>query len=166
MPTPSAEKRTSLNRERALQAAVELADDQGIDAASMRNLASRRGGGEMPRRTASRTRPSRLSSSSRYRALLTEPVHGPVSTRRAVGSARLVDRQLVVARVEELEAPPAGVGEGFSSDPSTCGDHGSLRLFEIVGLEGREGHRRLAASGQADLDWTALDRCGGSTGVR
>jgi AcrR family transcriptional regulator len=40
MPT-SAEERTPLNRERAVRTAVELADKQGIDAVSMRNLASR-----------------------------------------------------------------------------------------------------------------------------
>lgn len=34
-------QRTPLSRERALQAAVDLADDKGIDAVSMRNLASR-----------------------------------------------------------------------------------------------------------------------------
>lgn len=43
MPSPSAEKRTPLDRERALQAAVELADTGGIDALSMRKLASRLG---------------------------------------------------------------------------------------------------------------------------
>ena len=43
MPPPSAEKRTPLNRERALQAAIEVADNEGIDALSMRNLASQLG---------------------------------------------------------------------------------------------------------------------------
>lgn len=43
MPPSSTEKRTPLNRERALRAAVELADNEGIDAVSMRNLASRLG---------------------------------------------------------------------------------------------------------------------------
>jgi AcrR family transcriptional regulator len=40
---PSTEKRTPLSRERAVRAAVELADNEGIDAVSMRNLASRLG---------------------------------------------------------------------------------------------------------------------------
>lgn len=40
MPPPSAEKRTPLDRQRAVQAAVELADTKGIDAVSMRNLAT------------------------------------------------------------------------------------------------------------------------------
>jgi AcrR family transcriptional regulator len=43
VPPPSAEPRTPLNRERALRAAVALADGEGIDALSMRNLASRLG---------------------------------------------------------------------------------------------------------------------------
>ncbi len=42
MPT-SADKRTPLSRQRALQAAIELADTKGIDALSMRNLASQLG---------------------------------------------------------------------------------------------------------------------------
>lgn len=41
--SPSDEKRTPLNRQRALRAAVELADSEGIDAVSMRNLASQLG---------------------------------------------------------------------------------------------------------------------------
>lgn len=40
---PSTEKRTPLNRQRALRTAVGLADEEGIDAVSMRNLASRLG---------------------------------------------------------------------------------------------------------------------------
>ncbi len=43
MPPPSTEKRTPLSRQRALQAAIELADTKGIDALSMRNLASQLG---------------------------------------------------------------------------------------------------------------------------
>jgi AcrR family transcriptional regulator len=43
VPPSSVEKRTPLDRQRALQAAVELADTGGIDAVSMRNLASRLG---------------------------------------------------------------------------------------------------------------------------
>jgi AcrR family transcriptional regulator len=43
VPPPSTEKRTPLNRQRALQAAVELADNEGIEALSMRKLASRLG---------------------------------------------------------------------------------------------------------------------------
>jgi AcrR family transcriptional regulator len=40
---PSTEKRTPLNRKRALQAAIKLADLEGIDALSMRKLSSRLG---------------------------------------------------------------------------------------------------------------------------
>lgn len=43
VPPPSTEKRTPLNRQRALQAAAELADAKGMDAVSMRNLASQFG---------------------------------------------------------------------------------------------------------------------------
>jgi AcrR family transcriptional regulator len=43
MPPPSSEKRTPLNRERAIRTAVELADIEGLDALSMRNLAVRLG---------------------------------------------------------------------------------------------------------------------------
>jgi AcrR family transcriptional regulator len=43
MPPPSSEKRTPLNRERAIRTAVELADIEGLDALSMRNLAMRLG---------------------------------------------------------------------------------------------------------------------------
>lgn len=43
MPQPSLEKRTPLNRQRAFQAALELADTKGIDALSMRNLAAQLG---------------------------------------------------------------------------------------------------------------------------
>jgi AcrR family transcriptional regulator len=43
VPPSSTEKRTPLTRERALRAAVELADAQGIEAVSMRNLASQLG---------------------------------------------------------------------------------------------------------------------------
>lgn len=44
MPPPSTgEKRTPLNRQRALRAAVKLADNEGLEAVSMRNLASRLG---------------------------------------------------------------------------------------------------------------------------
>jgi AcrR family transcriptional regulator len=41
VPPPASEKRTPLSRKRALRAAVALADSEGIDAVSMRNLASR-----------------------------------------------------------------------------------------------------------------------------
>ncbi len=41
MSEPSSAKRTPLTRDRALRTAVELADSQGIEALSMRNLASR-----------------------------------------------------------------------------------------------------------------------------
>jgi AcrR family transcriptional regulator len=40
---PSTEERTPLNRQRALRAAVELADSDGLEAVTMRNLASRLG---------------------------------------------------------------------------------------------------------------------------
>jgi AcrR family transcriptional regulator len=40
MPPPSSEKRTPLNRERAIRTAVELADTKGLGALSMRNLAA------------------------------------------------------------------------------------------------------------------------------
>jgi AcrR family transcriptional regulator len=40
MPPSSSEKRTPLTRERAIRTAVELADTKGLDALSMRNLAS------------------------------------------------------------------------------------------------------------------------------
>ncbi len=43
MPSPSTPDRTPLNRQRALLAAVDLADGEGIEAVSMRNLASRLG---------------------------------------------------------------------------------------------------------------------------
>jgi AcrR family transcriptional regulator len=43
VPPPSAKKRTPLDRQRALQTAVELADTGGIDALSMRNLAAQLG---------------------------------------------------------------------------------------------------------------------------
>jgi hypothetical protein len=43
VPPPSTPERTPLTRQRALDAAVELADRDGIDAVSMRNLASRLG---------------------------------------------------------------------------------------------------------------------------
>jgi AcrR family transcriptional regulator len=43
LPPPTTRERTPLNRQRALLAAVTLADSEGIDAVSMRNLAARLG---------------------------------------------------------------------------------------------------------------------------
>jgi len=43
VPPSSTEKRTPLNRQRALQTAVELADSEGLDALSMRKLATQLG---------------------------------------------------------------------------------------------------------------------------
>jgi AcrR family transcriptional regulator len=43
VPRPSTQKRPSLNRERAFRAAIDLADTEGIEALSMRNLASQLG---------------------------------------------------------------------------------------------------------------------------
>jgi AcrR family transcriptional regulator len=40
---PSTQKRMPLNRQRALRAAIELADERGLDALSMRNLAAQLG---------------------------------------------------------------------------------------------------------------------------
>ena len=127
---PSTEKRTPLNRPRALRAALELADSQGIDAVSMRNLASRLGVVPMALYRHVVNKEDLLDG-------MVEAVYREVDGPTGVGW-RATMRQRAISMREALRRHPWAVGLMEASSPGPANLHyhnaGIARLREQAGL--------------------------------